>query len=63
MEVTFYSMIERAEWMPVIKIKATDHQKKTIKKTGIQSLNWKNIFERIVSKIYITFKTQWSSYR
>lgn len=65
MEVTFYNMIERADWMPVIKIKAIDHQKKkkTIKKTGIQSLNRKNLFERIVSKIYITFKTQWSSYR
>lgn len=42
MEVTFYNMIERVDWMPVIKIKATGHQK-TIKKTGIQGLNWKNI--------------------
>lgn len=32
MEVTFYNMRERADWMPVIKIKATDHQKKLLRK-------------------------------
>lgn len=36
MEITFYNiMIKWADWMPVIKIKATGHRK-TIKKTGIQ---------------------------